>query len=301
MGNIEQRLQVLEGQFRRARRMNRALAFLLVAVFCIAAAQSTTPSASGQKTPEAAPQSIEKLRNDRVPPVGNRLRTVEADQFVLFDQLGRSRAKLVVNNDGPALSMFDEEGQKKLELSQTINGSALHLLGSNESPVASLQVIGNGADAHLEIRSSQGSSLTKSSGVSVTDRDENQRLLLALINGNFPVLGISQSGQNGPSSVEITASDDGSRRLKMHDEDGHSLFTVSSATDTATTLNMRHPDHERSLQISTGASPTIAFFAPANGTDDLLPLLELGLKRDCKPYIRIVDSDGSPVFTAPTE
>lgn len=164
-------------------------------------------------------------------------------------------------------------------------------------------MIRKGADARLEIRSSQGNSSTNASGVSITDREENQRLLLALINGNFPVLGIHQSGQNGPASVELTAGDDGSRHLKIHDEGGAPLLTVSAARDTATTLNMRHPDHERSLQISTGESPQIAFFAPANqdGTGGLLPLLQLGLREDRQPFIRIADSDGSPLFTAPTE
>ena len=138
---------------------------------------------------------------------------------------------------------------------------------SNESPVASLQVLHDVARAHLEIRSPQGRSLTRAEGFTVQDGADNGRLQLALVNGNFPVLGISQSGQSGPHSVEITASDDGARGLKMHDQDGHPLFSVSAANNGRTYLNIRHPDHERSLQISAGPKdadgPLIELFAPA--------------------------------------
>lgn len=109
MGNTEQRLQVLESQFRRARHVNRCLALLLVAILCMAGAQNTTPADPGQKTPKSDPQSDRNLPNDRVPPESRRLRTVEADQFVLFDRLGRTRARLAVDDDGAALSMFDDD------------------------------------------------------------------------------------------------------------------------------------------------------------------------------------------------
>lgn len=307
MGTVEQRLQVLESQFRRARRVNRVLTLTLIAIVCIAAAQGTTPSDSKPKTSKTVQPPDASLPDDRVPPGGDRLRTVEADRFVLLDRLGRSRATMVVTDDGPAISMFDENGQKRLELSHTTNASGLCLLNSNECPVASLQVLRDVAGAHLEIRSPQGRSLTDATGFAVQDGANNGRLQLALMNGNFPVLGINQSGQSGPPSVEITASDDGARCLKMHDKDGNPLFSVSAAKDGTTYLNMPHPEHERSLQISAGPKdvdgPLIAFFAPAkqDGTGGQLPLLQLGLRRDRQPYIRIVDSDGSPLFTAPTK
>lgn len=307
MATIDQRLQALECQFRRERRVNRVLTVALIAIVCITGAQRVTPSDAEQKTPKSTQQPDGSERDGGVLPGGDRLRTVEADRFVLLDRHGRSRATLVVTDQGPALSMFDEKGRKRLELSQTTIGSGLQLFDSKESAVASLQVPRDVARAHLEIRSSQGSSSMKSSGVSVKDRAESQRLLLALINGNFPVLGISQNGQNGPPSVEITASDEGSRHLKIHDNDGYPLFSVSAAKNHTTSLSMGHPDHERSLQISAGPEdsdgPAIEFFAPAkkDGTGGLLPHLQFGLRRDGQPYIRIVDSDGSPLFTAPTK
>ena len=302
MGTIEQRLQVLECQYCRARRFNRVLTFAIVAVVCIAGAQRPTPSDSQPKAPKAAQPSDGSLPDRRVPPGQDRLRTVEADQFVLLDRLGRSRATMVVTDHGPALSMFDENGRKRLELSHTTDSSELRFLDSDEVPVASLQVPKDVARAHLEITSPQGRSSTTATGFSVQDSAEQGRLLLALINGNSPIFGVSQSGQSGPHSVEITASG-----LKVHDEDGHSLVSISATENGTIHFNMRHPDHERSLQISAGPEgvdgPRIDFFAPAkqDGTGGLLPFLQFGLQEDRQPYIRIVDSDGSPLFTAPTE
>jgi hypothetical protein len=307
MRTIEQRLQILECQFRRARRVNRVLTFALIAIVCIAGAQATTPPDSKPKTSKTVQPPDGNSPDDRVPPGRDRLRTVEADQFVLLDRLGRSRATMVVTDHGPAISMFDENGQKRLEFSHTSNASGLRLLDSNESPVASLQILHDVARAHLEIRSPQGRSLTRAEGFTVQDGANNGRLQLALVNGNFPVLGISQGGQSGPHSVEITASDDGARGLKMHDQVGHPLFSVSAANNGRTYLNMRHPDHERSLQISAGPKdadgPLIELFAPAkqDGTGGLLAPLQFGLRKDRQPYIRIVDSDGRPLFTAPAK
>jgi hypothetical protein len=170
----------------------------------------------------------------------------------------------------------------------------------------SLQLPHNIDPAHLEIKSPQGSSWTKADGFSVRDAADHGRLHLSLLNGNFPTLGISQSGQNGPPSIEMTASE-GSRSLKLHDDDGFPLFSVFATDDGRTFLNMGHRDHERLLQISTGPKdvdgPAIAFFASAkeDGTGGLLPKLQLGLGNDLQPYIRIVDGDGRPLFSAPSQ
>lgn len=297
MNTIEQRLQVLERQLRAVRRVNWVLLFALVAMVCIAGVQATTPSdAKPESSGTGKPPDLSRP-DDRVPPDGDRLRIIEAHQFVLIDRLGRSRATMAVTEDGPALSMFDERGRKRIELRHTTKSSGLRLLDTNESAVASLQVQRDIAQAQLEITSPQGRSLMKASGFAVLDSAEQSRLLLALINGNFPVFGISRSGRrSGPPSVEITPSG-----LTMHNEDGYPLFSVSVGKNSEAHLNMRHPHHDRSLQISAGArdndGPRLEFFAPSNG--GLLPFLQLGLRQDREPYIQIVDRDGWPLFTAP--
>ena len=305
MDTIEQRLQDLERECQRSRRVNRSLIFLVVTVGCIAGAQGRMPQAS-KPTQKKAPSTDARRPDDRASLGRDRLRTVEADQFVLLDRLGRSRVRMAITDDGPVISMFDEKGRNRLELGHTSVSSGLRLLDSNESPVVSLQLPQDVGRAHLEIRSPQGSSLTKAGGFSVRDAADHGRLRLALLNGNFPVLGISQSGQSGPPSIEMTASDE-SRSLKIHDDDGHPLFSVFAADNGKTSVNMGHPDHERSLQISTGPKdvdgPEIAFFAPAkkDGTGGQLPLLQFGLHNDRQPYVRIVDIDERTRFAAPSE
>jgi hypothetical protein len=127
-----------------------------------------------------------------------------------------------------------------------------------------------------------------------------------LINGNFPVLGISQKGQNGPSSIELTASQD-SRSLKLHDDKGHPLFSLFAADDGKTSLSIRSPDHERSLDVTSGPKdfdgPAITFSAPAKaaGSGGVLPRLQFGLHKDRQPYIRVVGSNGETQFVAPTQ
>ena len=210
-----------------------------------------------------------------------------------------------MTDQGPAISLFDESGRKRLELSHAAAASGLRLLDTHETPIASLQASHDAANVRLEIRSPQGASLTKADGFSVEDSAGNRRLQLTLVNGNFPLFGVSQSDQQGPPSVEIAAGDDGSRSVKLHDQEGHPLFSVSATENGRTFLNMRHPAHERSLQISAGPldldGPRIAFFAPAreDGSGGLLPPLQLGLQKGRQPYIRMADHSGQSLFTAP--
>ncbi len=56
------------------------------------------------------------------------------------NRLGRSRATMVVTDEGPAISMFEENGRKRLVLSQATAVSGLELFDDDESPVASLTV-----------------------------------------------------------------------------------------------------------------------------------------------------------------
>jgi len=304
MDAVDQRVQRLEREFQRSRRINRILIGALVVVGGVAGAwvpdQATPPVPQQSQSSDDPPERIEPRRG------AERLRTVEADEFVLLDREGRSRAKMMVTDGGPELCMFDEDGQKRLELRQTQIGSGLRLFDANEVPVVALQLPQAANRAHLEIKSPQGSSLTRASGYSVRDAAEHGRLHLSLLNGNYATLGISQEGQAGPSTIEMTATE-GSRSLTLHNDQGNLLFSLFAADDGKTTLNMRHPEHERSLQISTGATdqdgPGIAFFAPANedGSGGLLPFLQLGFDPGRRPFVRIVDRDGRPQFTAPTK
>jgi hypothetical protein len=298
MDRVEQRLFVLERELQRSRRVNRFLIFVVIAVACMARAQGKPPIESQPLKPAPVPSAAASQPD--------RLRTVEAERIVLLDRLGQSRLRIGVDDDGPAITMFDEKGNMKLRLAQSESSSGLRLLSADESPVVSLEASHAGDRAHLEVRSQQGSSLINASGISVRDAADHGRLHLSLTNPNYASLGISQSGQNGPSSIEMTATDR-SRSLKIHDASGFPVYDVFATEEGQTSVILRHPDHERTLQISTGPedvdAPTVAFFAPANedGTGGQLPFLQFGLQRDHQARFRIADRAGRTRFAAPSE
>lgn len=283
MKTLEQRVQAIESQLGRARRANRLLGLVLVALLGMAGAQGLAPSGQGQATTQAPSGSEQAPAAAGEPLDLNPPHVVEAERFVLVDEAGQPRATLAADAHGPAL----------------------HLLGADETPVVSLRGSGNGGDAGLEIRGAHGRTLTTASGVSVKDEGGQPRLTLALMNGNFPVLGISQVGQNGPPSIELTAGDNGSRFIKVHNQGGKALFTVAAAEDQSVSVSLRHPDHHRSFQLSSGAKasngPVLALFAPASETGEggRLPRLQLGLRPDHQPYLRLADGEGRALFQAP--
>ena len=306
MNTTEQRLQALEREVRRSHRFNRLLLCAVVAAGCVAAARVGTPQASKPPTPAKRPAAEQRLADGPESRGPGRLRTIEADQFVLLDRQGRSRLKLAVTDAGPSIVMFDEQGRKRLELGQSRDTLGLRLLGADAASRVCLELRHDDGRARLEIQGPQGSSLMQTDGFAVRDAAGSRRAQLALLNGNFPLLGLSQSGQNGPPSIEMTATE-GAPSLKLHDAQGAPLFWLGAAGDGSTSLNLRHPDHERSLQISAGPAatdgPVVSFFAPAgdDGTGGLLPLLRFGLHKDCRPYVHLLGRDGRTRFAAPSE
>ena len=140
MDIVEQRLQVLEREIRWSRRVNRILFLAIVAVACFTGAQVSTPDWSKPAAPQQSqaqkqPDSQHHQPADVGHPIGSdRPRTVEADQFVLLDRLGRTRIRMVVTDGGPSIGMFDEVGKKRLELSQTSMASGLHHLTPMNPP-----------------------------------------------------------------------------------------------------------------------------------------------------------------------
>jgi hypothetical protein len=289
MDTVEQRLQILEHDLSRSRRVNQVLGVAVLAVVCIAGAPSKMPV-------EVNPlQHLPSAAASRTPRVGVGARTMEAGQLILVDALGRPRIRMQVTDQGSAISMLDEKGRKRLELGETSTASGLCLFDS-DVPVVSLQFYQQG-DPALEIKNGQGTARMKADGFTVHDASNEGRLNLSLFNGNYPVLGLSRSGQNGPPSIELTANE-ASGSVKLHDKLGHPLFSVAVTDDGKTFLNMGHPAHERLLQISADRAktigPAIEFFTPArkDGSGGLLPRLQLGVAEDHEPYIRMVGQDG---------
>ena len=305
MRDIESRLQRLERELRRSRQANRLLLMGAVAVFSLAYAQGDTLHEPQDDSAKQVPykDTYDADGSDAIP--ADPLRTIEAGQLLISDRSGRTRIRLGVSDTVPEICLLDEQGRRRMQLRQNETGSELQLLDAEEIPRVLLHLPDRSEAASLQLRSASGNASIKADGVSIRDAAGQTRLLLSLTNGNFPVLGISQKNQNGPPSIEMTAGDDGSRRLAFHDSNGFSLFSVASSGNGTSALQLLHPDHDRSLQISQstidGEGPTIACFAPANedGTGGILPHLQLGLHNDAAPFLRILHRDGRPAFTAP--
>ena len=296
MATIDQRLHALERELYRSRQASRVLLLVVVAVGCIAGANGDRTD--GSSPPKSAPSPGASSADSERLPNAEQERTVEAEKFVLLDPQGRTRVRIQVTDEGPAISMLDEEGQKRLELSQTPIASEIRIFGSSE-PMVSLRLNHSDNAGRLEFHEEQGSTRMNAAGFSISDASSQPRLYLSLLNGNFPVLGMRRSGQQGPPSVELTASDS-IQGLKIHDQDGHPLLSAIAADRGAAFLSVRHPHHERSLQISNGTAtggPELAFVSPASedGSGGLLPRLRLYLDEHGQGRFRIVDGDGQPL------
>jgi hypothetical protein len=248
--------------------------------------------------------------------------------IVLFDGKGKKRLELRIRDEIPAIALMDEK-EEELATVQVVGDEASLLMGSRQgdrecpvalysgqrkpglylrdnlgSPVASLTNERVG-EAQLRLESAKGGTSLRADGVVVQDVKGHDRAMLALTNGNRPVIGLSALNQQGTPSMEMTVGDDGSRQFSMQNHSGFQLFFLGVYDKDRMMLGMRHPDAEGTLQISLGpkdeGGPTISCIAPATpgrrGT--VLPKLELGLNRDCEPYLRMSDREGAAVFSAP--
>lgn len=305
MDDIRERLERLEAALEKSRRHNRLFVLAVFAFACMAGAQKqgaiAPPPNAGQK---ALPQdgSGEPTEPAAVPP----LTSVSAHEFVLVDRNGHSLAKLSSTDGRTEFCMLDAEGRKRLELSQSSSASGVSLYDDAGAAVVSLSLpaepnVSN--PARLEIKEDRGRSQFQANGISIFDSADRGRLFLSLINEGFAALGISSSNQDGPPSIEFVATE-GSRGVKVHNQSGFPTFTLHADEDDSTTLMLRHPGHEKSLQFDVGSqdqdNPSITFFGPASpGPLDggLLPWLKLGLQSNGQPSIRMVDSSGTPVFS----
>lgn len=269
MPSIEERLVALERRCRRATQANVALVVLVAVGLGMAAAagQPQGPGASRSQR-QQTPQAVEEPTRGK-PARGRNHggepgRAPEADGVV----------------EAERFVLRDAAGEVRAELAIEGNGPVLTLHG----------------DA--------GCTRVSPSGIAVVDRDDAQRLVMALINGNFPLIGVSSPDQQGPPSVEITAADDGSRKLALHDTAGRPLVSITAGTQGAA-LALRHTQKERTLQITGGTpaseGPAVDVIAPAepDGTGGTLPRLRLGLRREGEPFLQMNDAAGRPQFTAP--
>lgn len=306
MVSLEQRLVDLEHRYRRLARWNMALLLGLVVVASLAAAapQQSPREASSSPSQQAAQQQADPNKATAKPGLSPGAgRVVEAEAFVLRDAGRRVRGRLGMVGEQAVLTLYDERGSARLTLAQQGDGSEVTLVAAENGRGVRLRAAALGEGSRVEVMGDSGRTTTAASGVSVCDADSGQRLVMKLINGNVPLLGVSQQGQAGPPSVEITAGDHGARKIALHTPTGEPLIAITSSHRDGT-LALRQPGSERTLQLhsgsETGGGPSIACLAPERADGGgVLPRLSLGLRSEGEPFLQLSGADGRPVATLP--
>lgn len=310
MASIHEQLDLLERRCRRTERAAVMAVSLMIGLVCVAATWARpdgtlteSVSETQQQRPKTPPNS-HGMEAEPATPRQDDARVVEAERFVLRDASDRVRATLAIENGGAVLAMFDEEGSRRIECAQVDLRAEVALLATDGTRTVAIHTDTGHGTGQVDVFGNHSRMTATSAGVSINDAHDDQRLLMKLINGNHAVLGVSGRGQQGPPSVEITAGDDGSRKLAIHAADGGPMASLVSGR-AGSMLELRHPGDQRSLQIRGGADdgdgPTIVWIAPADpdGEGGDLPRLSMGLRLDGEPYLQINDPQGRAVFTAP--
>lgn len=309
--SVEQRLGLLEDRYRRLARRNTALVLGVVALASLAAtsppSSQQAPSPSQQSPRQASQQSPSPGKkgagDDAGPMPEQKGRVLEAEAFLLRDSQQRVRGRLAMEGDRAVLALYNADGTARLTLTQLEDGAEVALLASAEGQGVRLRADGNPEGSRVEVAGKAATTATTASGVSIVDADDGQRLVMKLINGNFPLLGVSQHGQAGPPSVEITAGDDGSRKIALHTATGEAVIAMTSS-DQQGALALRQPGREHTLQLQSGneaaGGPSIVCLAP-EGQDGggVLPRLSLGLRREGEPFLQLNDATGRPQAVLP--
>jgi hypothetical protein len=120
---IEERLEVLERELGRAKHRNRwLLAAVGVAVAVLTLAwtwNKNTPAAQAQVAPPGAPGKV-----------------IRANEFILEDADGKTRAILSVGEAGPGLLLIDEKGKPRAMLNVNKDGPRLILYDANGKAIS---------------------------------------------------------------------------------------------------------------------------------------------------------------------
>lgn len=302
MRTMVERVEKLERDCRRLRAANWCLLAAGVGLMCIAA----VPAGPLQQPEPAAVSTGDKRAASADGPGAPERQevTLEVQQLVVTDAQRRPRIQMSVVDDGPTIRLLDSAGKPQVILGQTSSWAGLQLADNQGELIGSLAVMPGSRQAQLELRGGHGSSQVQPDGFFVRDVAGHNGAYLAILNGNFPVCGVTSPGGQGPPSVEITSSG-GTGRIKIHDDHGRPLFTVGTTQQRSAELTLAQAASERSINITGGTvesgGPVVTFLGPAqsDGSGGILPRLTLGITPDSAPFIRISDADGKSTYTAP--
>ncbi len=88
---------------------------------------------------EVVERELAELKAAQAQEIG---KVIRANQFIVEDDNGKTRAELVINKDGPSLSLFDKNGNPRALLSALKDGPRLELFDENGKPRAGLAACG---------------------------------------------------------------------------------------------------------------------------------------------------------------
>ena len=130
-------------------------------------------------------------------------KVIRATQFILEDETGKARARLVVDKDGPGLALYDETGQIRAGLGVNKDGAELTLLDETSKPRAMLSMGKDGP------------------GLVLGDETGKKRVGLA-VDKEGPRLALDD--ETGKARAGLTVSKDGPR-LALSDETGKVIWS----------------------------------------------------------------------------
>ncbi len=122
---IEERLENMEREMGRVRRRNRWLLGTILVVV------------GGLIVPAVLETTAFRARAQ----VAGTAKQIRANDFVLEDQNGETRAILGVGKYGPSLTLYDENGKARAELGMFKNGPSLNLYDEKCNPRGMLAMI----------------------------------------------------------------------------------------------------------------------------------------------------------------
>jgi len=269
---MESELRGVASELMRAKRWNRAL----LAGVCLAAGVCVLLWCSGGAMKTADAQAAGLGRQ------AGAAKIVRANQFILEDEKGKTRATLDVGKDGPGLWLSDENGKDRALLAVGKDGPVLSLLDEKGKYRARLTAPKDGPGLALSDENDKLRALLAvgkdGPGLALLDENDKLRALLTLLKDG-PALDLRD--ENGKARARLTVLEDGPR-LWLADENDKLCAGLSVGKD-GTALGLF--DKNGKMRCALGAGVT----TQADGRKITYP----------ESSLRLFGPDGFMIWQAP--
>jgi len=199
----EPRIEKLENELICAERRNGRL---LAGVFLLVAFLALMWSGADKLSPAYAQNTAPKV--------------IRANEFILEDENGKTRAVLGMSNGAPVLSLVDENGELLAMLAVSKDGPMLSLCDENGKIRAGLSVSKDGPALGLYDKNGKTRAKLVESVLGLIDENENPRAMLRVSNGGS---GLGLYDEKGKTRAGLTVLKDGPQ-LFLSDENGNMIW-----------------------------------------------------------------------------